>query len=394
MALVNTPDINPYKSPIQLLQNRVNWAVASTPATVGNQGKYTTIQDAIANGEYNIRITAPLTVTEDIDISDKNYNIFIYLPSRVTLTFQNARVIGTASKLSIIGIGGASTAFTIQVLFQETEALAGPILTLNEFFLHNSSLRYESTVADTTLCTDATTLRMDVFDFDINTIGTTVPAVSSNDIRVSKGRISDGTGGGTNFWMLSCTGEASFVDMVILGSVDVGTPAGAHVLWSAGSSPVIENSIIDGVVIGGSATRKSYTDSAFTDCIFTNTIGGTDMAGDDSIFLNCTITTPALQITITGDRNQFTNSSIVTTGVPPIIVTGTHNKFVACNLGSDAGVITISGTSNTVLNCTPSSTAYAVDIPAGGTTNKIIGNSFTAALTDAGTNTADLGNNP
>ena len=368
--------------------------------------KHSSIQDAIDAGFYNVVISSDLLVTSDV-VVPRQCSLKIHILSGVTLTFSNAGftrdpslllVATNMAQIVIVGAEGSTSGitppndvfYTSKLIMTYDTGQAGAVFDVDLLTLSNLWVEFQSpTVNGLQYIKDDTQTNL-VDCYIVTNLGahTVLCALKLGTLStVERVQTEDSSSAPT--WVWGCVGFSSFSSCSFTGTADTYVIFGET--GSVGSTAVSSCKFFS---VGIGAAQLCAWDSCFFfSVILTSTPGGTELSTKGSHFSNCTIFVTA-DLVISGRENHISEGQF-TSPSGDVIISGNNNTLSNSLIQMATGQVTISGDENVVSGCTTNNGVqggFVMVVDATAANTKLIGNAFSAALTDNAASTADIGN--
>ena len=360
----------------------------SSEATIGPGQRYASVQAAVTAGEHTL-IIGGQNIAVNADVSfNANEGYSIIIPTGNSLVLTNARLL-SGSKVIIKGddsIGSAASTPT-QLTINVTSALAGAIFTTNDLSFENLSVAISSNQDGQLLNADTCRVLWEKVTWTVTGTGVTAALMQFGD----NSSISNSTitaNNTANFYLGRCNGDFSMSNINITAATNM-----VDFYLQGTGSAIVQNCNFNTVNIGSDLDATSWDTCTFTSSTHGGAPGSTAIRGDNK-FIFCRFVTPAAQLVFsTGNDNIRILQSDISDNDAMTIVSN-NNIIDGCtiNLPDVAfGSLNVVGANNTISSCKHGA-AFRIDVLNGATNTKIIGNDFTTALVDSGTNTYNAGN--
>lgn len=414
MSLFGNQDLSVRNQGVEL-QNKVNElyteveeAPGSIGATVGDGGEYSSIQDALDAGETELHIVSDLTVTADPVAPSADANVHLIIHGESTVTFRDASISGfnnfagasirSADPVPVSTSTNAPYGGTVAIEFVSAGyANAGVLSTLGPAVVTDVNVVDNSTQDGAYLVFDCANVQMDNIEYTINepgparTLGGVIDSVS-----LVMRNVVYKLAANTDVLFIQADSDARLHG--VRNSVVGASNASVSVLGEGTTVQACDFTSTHVVVpVGGII----MSDCTLVLCDIEDTFGTELLDSDFSIFSNLQLTL-AGDMDVRGSGNSFTGGYVTSELVNGrIILSGSNCSMASVALGTGASdPLTVESTASgcAVVGCDLDThwggSDFEIEVEVGATNTRVIGNALTALLTDAGTNTKNVGNTP
>jgi len=382
-------------------------AAAQEPALVGVVGsQYPSIQDAIADGRYNIAITQDLVVTEDVVFGTDSVNahLKITINQGVTLTMQDATFtdkepFNHRSMLEITGSASVAPAPSGSSPLSATLTMNYSVAPSSRpFQVHYLKLMMLTVRLNSDAVSDLTYVDSRIyFDsciFRIMCLGSTEPVLSGSQFAMVTNCAFRSDAANPSVFMWTSVDNTTFINCTFSAHSIARSSFLAGSTLSVVAIISCKFSFMDvGCPAQSSATWLACT---FTTVALTSVPGGTTLDSNSCRFSQCSFRSwdVSRDPIVNGENNSFDTCAFTLLPTHDFTLGGIHNAMSGCNLLLLGGILSISGDGCSVAFCSYGSLSplFTATVQVGAVNSKLIGNTFSGALTDLGTNTQDIGN--
>lgn len=416
MSIYGHQDLNVRNQAIEL-QNKVNelelgleWAPGSLGVTVGDGGQFASLQealDAAEGAEVNVHVLSDQTITADPVAANEETQLNMVLHNAAQLTFQNAAFfdandfyIVTATSSGLVGENIIATPpVKGRIILEYTDAgyaNTGLFDDLVSAVVSNVNVVDDSTQDGVYLMRSNATNKAETVVYLLNEPGA---ARTLGGVGGGGGVIMDDVAflleAGTTVEYLNAGG---FADLKGVSSSTSSSTASAVI---SGGNTLVSNCSLQGTRIVISQADDMYiTDCQLRNCVLEDTIS-TGVLDVDRLSVSGTYLSLSDDMDIRGSAIGFIGGSIdALSNDVQLTISGTSCSISGSDIANPAAkVVSVAATATgcSVVGCdlfSPAGAVFTADVVVGATDTRLIGNGFTALLTDAGTNTKNIGNTP
>lgn len=406
---VNTLQLDVEQSIVDISQNATDIAqlqASGVGATVGTGGRYSSIQEALDAGETSMEIVSDLAVTSDLVAPvGPDISVSIVINNSHTVTFSDA-AFKASNRFDNVSLEG-SIPIPVLRTFGATPPTYGANVVINFTNVSHSNTgvldSLDGVVAKNLIVTDTSTQEVvslinECTEAVVDTVHYTIQEpVARDDASISATSMML-----NNFTSVVQNASSALVVAVSdlcaqycqFTTVSSQLGGGAYVLLTA--EGYFEKCDFSGVTVSIEDFIASFVNCRFTQSLVEGSFPGTGELEYAAFFSACFIEPPYdWEISSTNGSFQggFIDPSLITT--QSLTLSGT--KVTLTNVAITMDSVTISGDQCGLVGCVSSSynlntPDFAVSVTAAATDTRLIGNAFTAALSDLGTGTQNVGN--
>lgn len=377
-----------------------------SPVSVGLLGdKFRTVQQAVDAGQYNLVISADITVTEDIFLSRNNApDTFLQIAIQPDITFAMIDSVFTngdqpTGRVSISVGAGTSTSGMVNDGYMASFRMHFTTLPsktpfhVGHIIMDGVDIYLTSPVISNMIYINGTTLDIQRCRFTLDCLGNTSPVLLAGKGSLVR-NVWTRDDSAAAMWSWSNDGTSVF-EMCKYS----GTNSFSSVRFGFPSSDMIHTRITDceftNCSFGSNSDATLWQNCTMRGCYLSNTPGTPGLHSDDNIFDNCFMDQFTYPPYIPGSRNTFRNCKLKMQGSYNLTIDGKANSVSYCRLEFGTGKVRILGEGISINFCIlPSTGLFTAEVATGATKSKLFGNYFSSLVSDSGTDTQYIGNFP